>query len=340
VTPLLAPGVHLLAPGLFQPQPDGWPQPPRLPALEGVLARGAWQSLGAAGTDATLLALFGVLPRADAPPPIAALSHLAEFGGTLNERLLLAAPVHLHPDRDKLRLFAGEVLAIDEAESRRLLAEFNAHFADRGLRLEWAAADRWYLHAPTPPAIQAVPLADALGHSVQEHLPTGPEARFWHGVLNETQMLFHLSEVNRQREGRGALPLNSLWLWGSGQAIKVPARPFAALYADDLPSRGLARLADTPCFGLAALAPRTSLPPGALLVVDSAPGEALARQQPGPWLDALKGLEQRLGDLLALRPAVPLWLYGGDGRRCQLSPLARYRLWRTRRPWGKAASSA
>jgi hypothetical protein len=333
VTAVAGPGVHLWVPGLLSPRPEGWSPPPSLPALTTLLARAKPLPFGVEASVAdqgiALARLFGVAT----PLPIAALSRLGELGGDLDECLLLAAPVHLHPDRDRLRLFGGPSLGVAEGESRQLLAEFNTHFAPQGLRLEWAAPDRWYLHTPHPPEIETVPLAQMLGHSVQGHLPQGGEARLWHGILNEAQMLFHLSAVNRSREAAGALPLNSLWVWGNGRAPQDTASPFAALFADHLPSRGMAAISGVPLFDLDALERYDHSPRSTVLVVDATPAEAISAQDEGAWQTALRRLDGRLDGLRRRRPPLPLWLHADDGYCRRLLPWERYRFWRRRLPW-------
>ena len=52
-------------------------------------------------------------------------------------------------------------------------------------------------------------------------LPTGEDGQAGARHLLEAQMVLHASAVNERRESRGALPVNSLWLWGGGSAPLV-----------------------------------------------------------------------------------------------------------------------
>ena len=73
----------------------------------------------------------------DAPErdlPTAALCLLAEAPNLARQGCWLHAdPVHLRPDRDRLLLFGGPSLEVQESEASALVSAFNAHFAEDGL---------------------------------------------------------------------------------------------------------------------------------------------------------------------------------------------------------------
>ena len=54
-------------------------------------------------------------------------------------------------------------------------------------------------------------------------LPQGADALLVHGWVNEIQMLLHEHPINAAREARGALAVNSLWLWGAGRLVQPAA---------------------------------------------------------------------------------------------------------------------
>ncbi|MFT3850015.1 MAG: hypothetical protein QM739_15485 [Propionivibrio sp.] len=63
--------------------------------------------------------------------------------------------------------------------------------------------------------------------------------------MNEIQTVLHAHPVNRRREEEGRLPINSLWLWGSG---RLPARretDFDGVWSTNTLAHGLARAAGT-----------------------------------------------------------------------------------------------
>ena len=79
-------------------------------------------------------------------------------------------------------------------------------------------------------------------HHINHLLPTGEAATEWKRLLNEIQMLLHMSEVNLRREERGVAPINSLWLWGEGVLPHQADTDVTHVYADDAVTKGMAKL--------------------------------------------------------------------------------------------------
>lgn len=278
------PRLDLLIPGLFGPvpvPPGGVPPTPVLSRLLGRADRlagpdrpladgpspktdpppafdgpaGADRLLGAATADPcrTLFHLFGYAPAPEGDCPSAPHCRLADRqtddpGMVPDTYVLHADPVHLRPDRDRLVLFAGPDFAPDRAEADALVALFNQHLGEEGLRLEAPTPGRWYLLSEQVPELVTQPLAAVLGRPIAGQLPQGPEARRWARLLNEVQMLFHHSEVNQRREAAGIPTLNGLWLWGGGQLLPPPTGEvgYARVFSADPLARGLARARGIP----------------------------------------------------------------------------------------------
>jgi len=86
------------------------------------------------------------------------------------------------------------------------------------------------------------PLSAVAGRSLRQHLPETAALAPWRRLLLEAQMVLTADPVNARRAARGELPVNSLWLWGAGDAAApVPAAPFSHVWADSPLARGLAR---------------------------------------------------------------------------------------------------
>jgi hypothetical protein len=151
----------------------------------------------------------------------------------------------MQADMDHAVLFDAHTLKIDEAESIQLVELFNNHFAEDGLSLVRAARDQWFLRLHRG-GIETSHIANVVGRNVNLYMPSGDDASFWRSLLNETQMLFHSSEINVQRESRGLAPINSLWLWGEGGLPVAGNTDITHVYTDDAFARGLARIHDTP----------------------------------------------------------------------------------------------
>jgi hypothetical protein len=132
--------------------------------------------------------------------------------------------------------------------------------------------------------------------------------------MNEAQMLLHEHPVNAEREGRGALALNSIWFWGGGVIDAAKARPFSTVVGDDALARGLSLAAGIPARALPEHADSVLAAlgnEGRVLVVPDAPREAQLRERRAalerdwflPLLAALKS--GRIGMLT-------LHLFGAD----------------------------
>jgi hypothetical protein len=115
-------------------------------------------------------------------------------------------------------------IGLTRAEAGELCDAFDLHFSGEGLRLLAPRPDRWYLLAETPPQIRTRPLHEAVGRSINALLPRGPGGVAWARLLNETQMLFHHSNVNKQREREGRLAVSGIWPWGGGRLSGVSPR--------------------------------------------------------------------------------------------------------------------
>lgn len=317
--------LHLLVPGLLGPAPRNGGRPPRLPNIERVLARGDRRP-GPPGYVEALFQLFGQAVVAGQDPATAALCHAHETGSAADGWVLHADPVHLRPDQDRLLLFDAAVLALSADEAGALAASFNAHFAADGLRLESPTPGRWYLHSAEMPGVSTTALDEVTGRNVDAYLPVGPRARFWHGVLNETQMLFHNHPVNAAREAAGRQPVSGIWLSGGGRLPARGATRIARLAGGDLLAEALAGHADPA--------------PGGCdeLVVEGAPWQAMLAADAAGWLAAVAGFDRRLGGWLALDR--PLRLYACDGQVIEWHRPMRRRWWRRVRPFADCLRQA
>ena len=135
---------------------------------------------------------------------------------------LRADPVHFKADRDHAILIDHQKLDVSQSEADILVDVFNRHFKEDGIRLLSTNPYRWYLCSDQKFDIGTTRLEDAVGRNVNHFLPKGEYALKWRSFLNEVQMLFHMREINAQREQQGKLTINSLWLWGEGLENKLP----------------------------------------------------------------------------------------------------------------------
>jgi len=208
----------------------------RVPALETLLGRGRLVSCPAEGMEAALCQAFGILRQQDWP--LAPITLEAEGQHAENAYWLRADPVHLSVMRDRIVLADSCALNLSQNEAEALTASIGQHFGD-SLQPLPLSPQRWYVKRLQPPHLTTTVLSMATGCDIDPIQPQGKDAQQFRTLLNELQMLLFTHPVNQARESRGALPVNSLWLWGGG--IK-PVSPHAAgtLYASHHTAHALA----------------------------------------------------------------------------------------------------
>jgi len=212
-----------------------------LPALEQILARARRQNFPVVPVEAWLCQAFEIERQQDWP---AAPLTLAIDGGEPGDGYWLRAdPVHVRAQREELRLADDAIGNITREEADALVATLNAHFAADALEFLAPHPARWYLKLAPAPALATHTLTEAAGADITRLLPGGADALKWHRVGNEIQMLLHDHPVNAEREARGAVPLNSVWLWGGGTQTRVPGRHFCAVWSEDSLALALAAAA-------------------------------------------------------------------------------------------------
>lgn len=180
---------------------------------------------------------FEVAPQRDYPT--ASLAALGADLGPGRDYWLHADPVYVHLLRDRIILTDETFADLGSDDAQAIVTTLNRHFAGQEMAF-LAVGKHWYLRLQSSPDIGTSPREAALNADIQQHLPTGPDARRWHQCLNEIQMLLHDHPVNQAREHRGALPINSLWLSGGGVLPPVQAKPFAEIWTSDALLAGLA----------------------------------------------------------------------------------------------------
>ena len=346
---------HLLLPDLFWPDRD-FPDIYRgleVPALERLLAKGRrhaevdpdeTEPFAVTSAEAWLCARFQVDKRGDWPAAPYCL--LADGGEPGQHYWLRADPVHLRLEGGRLVLADSSLFSVSQEEAESLADSLNAHFSGDGMVFYPLRPDRWYLRLERAPALETTPLAQAAGRSIDALLPRGADASTWRARLNDVQMLLHNHAVNEQRESAGALPINSVWLWGGGNLASAVTAPFNSVWSGDPFAAGLAqaaRIAARPLPEDAAALLRAGASAGVnLLLLDRLRAAAqygdahawreglaqLERDWFAPLLEALR--QERVGmlSLHALGPAgaLSVEITRGDLRRFwrRVQPLVEY----------------
>jgi len=211
----------------------------KLPALQVLLAKA--DAFGAVADDFYSRGCY--LFHQQQTLPVASTMAATQITDSGKDFWIRAEPVQMIADRDSLVMMPPETLSITAAESEALFEAFNRHFKVDGLQLEWGSHQDWYCRLPQIIDLPTTPLIDAIYQNVNSLYPKGSAARYWHQLINETQMLFHTHPVNEARRLNGQPEINSLWFWGEGQYdhSQVILRKEVTLWSDDLYLKGLAK---------------------------------------------------------------------------------------------------
>jgi hypothetical protein len=305
--------------------------PPRLPALEQLIARAATPPAPAPDWRRWLFDQVGIRLAGDRPP-------LARIARGRGGHWLFATPVHLVAGLERVHLHPGGALALDAAERAELEHSFTAAFGEEGLRLDFDERGECYIELPHGIDVLTHDPADALGRIVDDYMPSGPDAAYLKRLFTEVQMWLHALPCNAGRERTGRLAVNALWLWGAGAGAADVALPASLpeLWSTDACCVGLWRAGGLTVDGpgeavslwLGKGARRTA---ATLSLATMGYGENALAEAERDWFEPLADALQRkrLED-------IELWI---AGRSVVLSPQDRWRVWRRPRPWHEALST-
>jgi len=315
----------------------------RLPELEWFFSRAQMQDFSGAGIEAVLFALFDVTVSPDADLPVAAAGYAGDTGQSATGWCLRADPVQLIPDRDQLVLMGPETLSLSRTEADRLTADLNTQFAQDGWHIEAVTPTRWYLHQADAPMLRTYRLAQVRGQAIGEYLPSGADGKQWHRLMNEVQMVLHISAVNQERQAAGQPSVSSLWFWGGGEIPAIPPANknswWSQVWSNEPVSLGLAVLSGTPHKDVpenAATWLSTTILPGEHLIVLDDLSRCWQEEEMATWVQQVRTLNREwmtpLLDALRRNEIGELVLYACNGKKFTLSRAGSGRWWRRKKP--------
>jgi hypothetical protein len=223
--------------------------------------------------------------------------------------------VHLVASLTQVRFHSGGPLVLAAGVAAELTGRFAAQWRDAGLALA-VAGETLLLRCDTPAEVETRDPAPYAGGDIAAALPGGRDAGRVARLMTELQMWLHAAPP----ASVSGLPVNGLWLWGSGDApltgvarwpALATADPFLVAAASDAPRREAGRLET---WALAELAR----------------GGASFTDADERWFAPLAA------DLTRGRlEAASVYLASHEFR---LRPAQRWRLWRRPRPWWELAA--
>ena len=286
--------MQLIVPYLFPPKRllEAAAQDLRLPAFETLLARGRLANCAAEGVEAQICTALGIPRQQDFPVAPITLQYDGGVAGTAY--WLRADPVHLRAMRDRIVLASSSELHLSQPEADALAQSISDHFG-AAFSPQPLHPARWYLRLDQAPRLRTTPISLAVGCDIDPLLPQSDDAMMFRAQLNELQMLLFEHPVNQAREARGELPVNSLWLWGSGclPAVPKPAilKTARALFSNDADVAALGRFCGAEARPMPSLFSEGLLAENNLIVLDQLK-EAGQYGDAFGWREAISALER------------------------------------------------
>ena len=126
---------------------------------------------------------------------------------------------------DQVVLDDPDGIAITEAESLALLEAARPFFQEDGISLRRSARPgRWLARGELFRTLPTASVDRVAGQAISEWAPPSEAQKPVRKLQNEMQMLLYTQRVNDERVARGAQPINSFWLSGTGAFPKGEAR--------------------------------------------------------------------------------------------------------------------
>lgn len=145
----------------------------------------------------------------------------------------LLSPAYWHVGRDEIVLVDPATLALEEDEARTLFATLSPLFEELDWHLHWASPTRWYVNHPSLAELPTASIDRVIGRNVDLWLNDHPGILLLRRLQSEAQMLLYVHPLNDARAARGASPVNSFWLAGTGPAPADRATLPADTLVDD-----------------------------------------------------------------------------------------------------------
>lgn len=333
--------LDLIIPGLLGPFSDEFPAYLQQPLAEPVfnnlrraLSRAQSTQIEVADFHSTLQLLMS--PESSMSVCEFTAKHSAiEFS---NGYLYRADPVHYKAESDHAILLGPELLALQHDETQQLVEAFNQHFAEDNIELLADDLGHWYLRVSELRQLQCQPLDYALGRDIKHFMPSGDDALWWRRIVNEAQMLFFPHAVNQQREERGQLTINGLWLWDQAlPEVATTEEPvtYNNVFSDHVLANCMATHAGYKTDTLQSFSSQTEFSGNTLVVIDDLYAAVCYGDQQA-WLEALEVFCEEffnpLFECLTASQIKQLNIYSADGRKFSLNSRFRYQFWVSNKP--------
>jgi len=248
-----------------------------------------------------------------------------------------ADPVHFKAESDHAVLIGTDIVLPTRDEAALLVDSFNQHFLEDNLSLHFTDENRWYLKSCKSLALEFTSLDYALGRDIKHFMPQDSaeveDGLWWRKILNEAQMLFFQHEVNQNREARGELAINGLWLWDEFvSSTNDEKKQVNQLFADEIMAVVLA--SSLPQQSAKAIRPVNefeAIDSSAVLVIDTL-YESVCYGDVDAWLEGLtqfcKEPVQRVMNLLYSKKIDEIQIYPCNGQVYRIDRMQLVKFWK------------
>lgn len=160
-----------------------------------------------------------------------------------DEWVCFADPVNIQPNREHLSIDVADFSDLSNEEAESYIEELNIFFAEDGLRFYALSNAQWLMacsHELNTPVVAA---REIVGENILPFMPGAAHNAKLKKTFSDIQLMLHHSRTNMQREQRGKMEVNSLWLRSEG---KIPANVNSSnscVYTNNDAIKALAELA-------------------------------------------------------------------------------------------------
>ncbi|MBF0358566.1 MAG: hypothetical protein HQL70_08145 [Magnetococcales bacterium] len=157
--------------------------------------------------------------------------------------------LHLFPKANKLLFLSPYRVGLSSREKKQLILGLQEEFNHQGWTVHWS--DEWgaaVVSVDDDLDVVSSPLDVLEGQSFFDCLPQGSDANNLLSLVTTGQMLLAREPLNKEREKKRLLPLNTPWLWGvarGGDQMEnmLSVAESGTLWSSDSVVAGLGRLA-------------------------------------------------------------------------------------------------
>lgn len=163
---------------------------------------------------------------------LAALQVWGQSGTRPNEWITALDPIHLEPRLDHLCMHALNWSDMPISQMHKIIEHLQSSIGDKNFKYEYLDSYA-YLYSNDSINAGLFPAYMFNGERPDRFLKAGIHKGIHKNLLSEIEMSLHNHKVNLDREKEGELPINSLWLWGSGKAPEISRIPQPPLFSND-----------------------------------------------------------------------------------------------------------